>query len=729
MRICQSILLLLITVGALSQDTPAYKPATDRMLWHDYVDKQQRRLLNSGGQLSLSKDPLVNQFLYIALIQEVDALQKQIELDPEMNTNVKKKYLRGLETLIKTFLTNYNHTDFPPETAINLVKAYQACMKLDRNNESIKPVIDSHSYGVGKILVSCFLFPTENPGIKESQAELVRKYCGLHPEQILPQLRVNSSYTFTDSLIKVAAYRDVSRFYDYAQANNELTYKIRKHPDSLVQLVCQLAQNKSGRLYFPFFDQLLRNKLSIADIDSVKNNEKAYFRLMVKTRLEYVNRMLPPSSDTAREMQALTEMMSRKAKQYFVNEINALHSVDNENIRFKILDSLNARELYYLAVLSEDQIYTSSFVKGIYPRIFKTINCGDSLILSVNADYFRKFIKMCAAYNTLNDFLGRMDKDNASLIMKAFVIGLEKTGGAEDAVDVADSYTSIMDRNPDLAKFIRNEVKWNLNRNQQQKNEKGQVIYKILDILFNSADTSQHVDVAASLGIPPVYSVDYNNLQDSSGVVAMQAFFYGDEDKDGQNSYISFMSKYRNNKAWRIQENPEWVTITSIKPPCIMIFANKPLMGDDDPEEKAIDHLADTLEKLNIQPSVYIHRGHSFHVPSTMKRLLPSARIVILGSCGGYNNINEVLSISDDAHIISSKQTGTMHVNEPLLQSIDNLLLAGKNIEWVPLWKDLQKKFKDPASRERFDDYIPPFKNLGALYIKAYKLQMKNQTR
>jgi hypothetical protein len=384
-------------------------------------------------------------------------------------------------------------------------------------------------------------------------------------------------------------------------------------------------------------------------------------------------------------------------------------------------------ELYYLAVLSEDQIYTSSFVKGIYPRIFKKINCGDSLLLSVKADYFRKFIKMCASYNTLNDFLNSMEKENSSLIMKAFVIGLEKTEGSEDAVDVADSYSSIMDKNPTLASFIKEEVKWNLARNQKQENERGSVIYKILDILFQSADTSQHVDVSATLGIPPVYSVDYKSLQDSLGVVAIQAFFYGDEDKDGQNSYAGFMAKYKNNKSWKIQENPEWVTITSVKPPCIMIFANKPLFGEDDPEEKAIDHLTDTLYKLGIKPSVYIHRGHSYHVPSTMRRLLPSARIVILGSCGGFNNINEVLSISNDAHIISSKQTGTMHVNEPLLQSIDNLLLSGKSIDWVPLWQDLQKKFKDPASKEKFDDYIPPFKNLGALFIKAYKGQMNKQ--
>ena len=79
---------------------------------------------------------------------------------------------------------------------------------------------------------------------------------------------------------------------------------------------------------------------------------------------------------------------------------------------------------------------------------------GDSLIMSVNGDYFRKFIKMAAGYNELNDFLGRMDKQNQETMMKAFVIGLEKPrklNDLEDAVDVADSYSSIMDKNKELA--------------------------------------------------------------------------------------------------------------------------------------------------------------------------------------------------------------------------------------------------------------------------------------
>ena len=89
------------------------------------------------------------------------------------------------------------------------------------------------------------------------------------------------------------------------------------------------------------------------------------FRLLVRTRLDYAARVLPPLRDTPLEMDALTEMLEKKSKQVFVNEINALHTVENPAIRFKILDPLTPEELYYLVVLSEDEIYTSSYL-GVY---------------------------------------------------------------------------------------------------------------------------------------------------------------------------------------------------------------------------------------------------------------------------------------------------------------------------------------------------------------------------
>ncbi len=121
-------------------------------------------------------------------------------------------------------------------------------------------------------------------------------------------------------------------------------------------------------------------------------------------------------------------------------------------------------------------------------------------------------------------------------------------------------------------------------------------------------------------------------------------------------------------------------SITSTKGKPVLIFANKPLLGDDDPDAKAQAKLNDYLFDKNLKPSIVIHRGHSYHLQYTLNQLAPSAKIVVLGSCGGYNNLNEVLTVCEDAHIISSKQVGTKTVNEPILQSINNHLINGRNI-------------------------------------------------
>jgi predicted transcriptional regulator len=96
----------------------------------------------------------------------------------------------------------------------------------------------------------------------------------------------------------------------------------------------------------------------------------------------------------------------------------------------------------------------------------------------------------------------------------------------------------------------------------------------------------------------------------------------------------------------------------------------------------------------------------------------------VLGSCGGYKSLNDVLNISDDAHIISSKQVGTYGVNEPILRAIFDNLVKGKNIDWIPLWEEIETSIRDASAREKFADYIPPYKNLGAIFIKAYRKAM-----
>ena len=733
-----SVLLLASSLDGTAQTNAyPYKVAQDRMLWHDNVDKEQQKLITAGGGsrdslIRLAKDETVNLQVTDALIRQVDELQQRIEFDSTLNTNSKKKYLRGLEFLLRGFHQAFSARDIQASAAPALISAFEKAMELDRKGQSIEPVITDGSYEVGKILVECFLYPTENAGVKPSRLYLVRRYCEMHPSLILSYLDKHPGLPFQDSLIIIAGHHDIHQLYDYAAASGELGDHIRNCKDTLVHTVSMLANSKSGQLYLPFLDNLLKGKITTDEIDKVKGDELNYYKLLVRTRLDYAARILPPERDTPLEMNALTDMLMKKGKQVFVQEINALHTVDNPAIRFKILDPLTPAELYYLIVLSEDEIYTSSYL-GVYERIFQRMAnpYGDSLIMQVHGDYFRKFIKLAAAYNKLDHFLGTMNKQNAGTIMKSFIIHLEKAN-EEEAVDVADSYSSIFEKNPALARFILGEVKANYEKNITAGDKKGIIIYSLLETLFESADSANKTDLSARLGIPPVYSVDYNSLADDSGRVIQQVFFYGDEDKDGQNSFTNFMAMFRprpgTKPEWKITENPQWVTISSVRGKPVIIYANKPLFGPDDPDDKAQKALAAYLESRHLKPTIVIHRGHSYHVKSTIYQMAPTARIVVLGSCGGYNNLSEVLKINEDAHIISSKQVGTKTVNEPVLQAINTNLLAGKDIEWLPMWRELSARFQnDPAAKEKFDDYIPPYKNLGAIFIKAYRKAMDSE--
>lgn len=730
--------LLAFTAVEAQPNSYPYKVAQDRMLWHDKVDKEQQRLFLLGGSkddsvMRLTRDEAVNLQITDALGRRVDELQEQIEFDSTLNTNGKKRYLRGLSDVLYGFVKAIGIKSINPAQAPGLIDAFVQAMELDKKGQSIEPVIAASAYETGLILVDCFSYaPSENLGVKPSRLLLTRRYYEKHPGEIFNYLSNHPGLPFEDSLIVLAGHYNIERLYDFAAAGNELAWRIRNSKDSLVHTVAMLAGSRSGRLYFPFLDNLVKGKITTDDIDKVKDDDLNYYRLLVKTRLDYAARVLPPLCDTPLEMNALTSMLEKKGKQVFVTEINALHTVENPAIRFKILDPLTPEELYYLIVLSEDEIYTSSYL-GVYDRIFQRMKSpkGDSLLMAVHGDYFRKFIKMAAAYNKLEHFLGTMDKQNAGTVMKSFVIHLENAG-EEEAVDVADSYSSIVEKSPALARFILDEVRWNYDKNLATGDKKGITIYNLLQTLFESADTSKKIDLSAKLGIPPIYSVDRSSLIDDSGRVIEQVFFYGDKDKDGQNSYADYMSLFRPRPKmrpdWKITENPQWTTITSTHGHPVIIFANKPLLGEDDPDAKAQKALDDYLYDHHLKPTIVIHRGHSYHVKYTIEQMPATARIVVLGSCGGYNNLSEVLKISEDAHIISSKQVGTKTVNEPILRAINNTLVAGRDIEWLPMWRELEASFqKDPVARERFDDYIPPYKNLGAIFIKAYRKAMDDE--
>ena len=204
-----------------------------------------------------------------------------------------------------------------------------------------------------------------------------------------------------------------------------------------------------------------------------------------------------------------------------------------------------------------------------------------------------------------------------------------------------------------------------------------------------------------------------------------QVFFYGD--KDGRESFANFMSIYAGKTEWKVTKKEEWVEIKSLIGKPVWIFANFPFENSngDDPDAKAQGMLSDYLYEQSLFPSVVIHRGHSYHLKYTIGQLPTSAKIIVLGSCGGFQNLNAVLDICPEAHIISSKEVGTKLVNDPILKLITESLRKGDAVDWISMWSKLEKQFSTGVAKERFVNYIPPHKNLGALFIKAFSNSMQ----
>ncbi|HEX8277431.1 MAG TPA: hypothetical protein VF540_02005, partial [Segetibacter sp.] len=619
------VFTLLVSFKSSAQSRPVIPLM--RKVFHENVDKAQKGIdkldKKEDRTFNATSDPEVNLQISYSLFNKVDELQESIEADSSLAANEKIKFLRGLNEALSAFESSYRTREIKADQLPDLISAYQTAMSLDFKGAAITPVVEENEPEIGNIILKCIPF-IKSKGLAESKEILLLKTSEKHPEKTFSILRANPNASFTDSLLTVVARTQQEDIYTYAQStNSELGRKIQKSNDPLIKTITRLANMNQGRLYFPFLDNLYKGKVTMEEIEKDMADRYKYFRLLVNTQIDYAERVR--RRDTPMAMTALTGMLRQKAIDEFVNVINGLHD-SPDNIRMKVVEPLSPQELYYLCIMAETEIYTSSYLK-VYQRIFQRMKNpnSDSLLISVSFDRFKKFIKMAANYNTLDDFLKRMDKGNAEILMKAFAGGLERTASLEDAVDVADSYASISDG--ELRKLILTEIQSNLGQLTKDNNKRGFAIYDLLNNIFQSLDSSKGIDLAAKFGIPPIYTVDNASLKNDKGKIIIQQFFYGD--KDGMFIFNVFKSAY-SSSGWKVVNKPDWIEVSSTKGVPIIIYSNKPLDEKEGLDEKAQEKLDDYLNEQDLTPSIVIHRGHSYHVSSTIGQLFPSSKVVLL---------------------------------------------------------------------------------------------------
>lgn len=699
-----------------------------RQGFHDNIDKEQAAAAKFDGKaddfVKVSDDKTINLQVTNAVIKQVDDMQIDIERDTLLDHRLKIKYLSGLYVMLHDYNNKRAYRKIDPAEAPAMVSAYRDMMKADIQGQTILPIVRGLSFNAGEKVIEVF---QDNPGYKEARGVMFAKYAYDNLETVMSRIGSYLEYPETDSIIATVARKYPNQVLTYATSYTPVAAAIRKNQDPVVQLIVKIGRSGQSTRILPFIDELIDGTMSVDSLENVVSSDYPYFKQMVRTSI--VLQQKKSNGQNPLGLKAMMENMQSRSLRY-IREMNDLHEEPN-NVRFAVVKNFTPEELYYLIVNGQEELFTSSYTNhgnaGLYDQMMARMKPprGDSLLMLVSFDRFKKFIAMAAGFNTLDHFLKSMEPENANYLMKKYVSSLEKTEDLEDAVDVANSFGSI--RDPKLLDFLREEVKKNYVFVSRKNDRRGKVIYELLSSLFETAsgqqsDSTKASDMAAKLSLPPINYVNFAGLVNDSGRIYQQVFFYGD--KDGQESYASFMTSFGGGD-WKVSRGQYWTTITSLKGKPITIFANLPL---NEPEDKtAIEKLSEYLDEQDIHPTVFIHRGHSYHVNTTMDNLQSSAKIVVLGSCGGYHNLAKVLEKSPDAHIISSKQVGTRFVNEPIIRSLEEVIRSGKNVDWVNMWASLSKRFAgDARNKELFSDYVPPHKNLGAIFIKAYKQIMKD---
>lgn len=480
---------------------------------------------------------------------------------------------------------------------------------------------------------------------------------------------------------------------------------LKQSTNPVIQTILSINK-KYGRSTnaYVLLDDIHNNKLTIDEAHEIGKEHYAYLKNMLNIR-----KKKEPLAENSLESELVTNALK------YVRVVNDLHN-EADNIRFANVDSFDAPELYTLIVYSEEEIFTSTF-NGCFNRFLAKLDSTDgfTFIQQMGENRFRTFIKMAASYGKLDKFLATMKPEEQQALMVKFASNLEQDeNDIEQAVEVADAFGSITDST--LLTLLRNTIKSEYLRVESQNNKRGKIIYGLLSNLFTGDGVLKDkwfASIATKYQLPPLDKVNFESLFRRNKHNIWQIYFYDDEDGDA--SFKTFLATFKDPN-WQIADYQHYVKIFSKSGALVTIYANKP--KSEYTGQPQIEKLLDSLKQ---EPDVVVHRGHSYYAYKTIEKIHNNTAVFILGSCGGYTSLKGIFERSPNVSVVASKQIGTMYVNNPLIKIIAEDIRNFKDVDWHTAWQDLENNVKgNKQAYERFLDYIPPHKNLGALFIRAY---------
>jgi hypothetical protein len=709
-KLVTAIIFTLMGFASFAQSRADLRQANRRL------NSSQESISKALNRLSLDNN---EKSVLSGFLSQTDSLQKAIMNDKNLSIAQKVQALNCQCYLYDTLQSDIKKNSFDASLLIesrdNFIPVWQM---LSGQNQNMNLLANSDAKTAGVLAVAFKDYP---------QAARIRDIADLktlerNPEGIMNFLANNHNYRLRDSLVFIYGNTLPEKLISYTKTsrNAELVRIIKENNSPLVQTLLSISNEKNLDNYLPFVGMIAEKKITLAEIDQLRAEPSKYYKQIVD--LEMANHQKFLSGQTPLYFIPTKFYLKKYAKMFFTDVVNSLHEEPTEKARYFVFDEMRPQDLYFVITTGETELYTSSYLYT-YKKLMSKFEKDryDALFDLVKYDQYRKFLLMAGRYNTVTSFLKQMPQQSSIDIVKRLIAGLDASANAslEDIINVAETFPGIS-KDEYLAELAAQEIKYNYDRAAGSSNRSGMKVYKLLSDIFNVVKNEESDNKSALPAFfTAYYKVPHTSLRERDGSINELVLFFGDD--DGKSSFTSFLAAYSDASQWTIEKNPEWVKITSKKKHPISIYANVPLNNDEGLDLKAQETLSQHLKDKGIEPRILVMRGHSYHMINSFKFFTPSIRLGILGSCGGYREIKEILGKSAQAQVVSSKQIGSKQINDPMLKLINNKLLNGQDLDWVSIWGDLEKQFKpNKQLYDYFEEYVPPYKNIALLVTTLY---------
>lgn len=484
------------------------------------------------------------------------------------------------------------------------------------------------------------------------------------------------------------------------------TALVSRSNNMTIKAVSSVKKDNFYDRIMPFSLAIYENRITVEEVRNLVLCPQDYYEAFIEEALWlYKN---PDPEKKAFLQQPIVNTIKNLANIYFIREINMLHESPDKT-RFQVLNTLNARDLYFLLIGGSGQLYTSSFMYVYKQFLAKTEKEGlDKFFDDIDYYQFENVMSNISGYGLVDDLVNHLKEEKVAGLFGKYLSGLTNRRLTDNeiilnAMTLAEVLNEVRHHQV-IREILVKRIDEILKQPELQYFFMHQRMYNgFKDILLNRINYKTD-DTYDMLSIKRLQKNNY---------IVQACFFYDDE--DAASSFSNSTAVFDHTR-WDKTDRGNYMFFSSRSGNHMRVYMNKP--NTDVGFDSAQKEMLQAIEQEGLVATSFIHRGHSYYLHESLNKMTTSGQFVFLGSCGGYNEVLKVFQLNPDVNVIVTRNIGSKLINDPLLDRINMEIVNNKDVKWDALWQEFNAGLQSKIDRDLFSSYIPPNKYIGIKFIR-----------